>query len=140
MAWEPAAAYHSRHTAAEREGGLVLADTLGSARQPRARPSLWEEADQATVEVRMRRRDRRNVNRHAMGVGFCSSVHAPCSQSASNSGLVCSLLAEVASKEAAAAGKLDEAGEGIRRAVHPRYLGHVADEPVERDVPATMRD
>ncbi len=38
-----------------------------------------------------------------------------------------------------AAGKLEEAGEGILSAVHPRYLGHVADEPVERDVPATMR-
>jgi hypothetical protein len=51
-----------------------------------------------------------------------------------------SLLVELAWKEAAATGKLEEAGEGIRSAVHPRYLGHVADEPVEPDVPATMRD
>jgi hypothetical protein len=61
-------------------------------------------------------------------------------QSVSNCVLVCSLLVELAWKEAAAAGKLEEVGEGIRHAVHPRYLGHVADEPVERDVPATMCD
>jgi hypothetical protein len=61
-------------------------------------------------------------------------------QSVSNRVSVCSLLVELAWKEAAAAGKLDKAGEGIRSAGHPRYLGHVTDEQVERDVPANMRD
>ncbi len=61
-------------------------------------------------------------------------------QSMSNCVSVYSLLVELAWKEAAAAGKLEEAGEGIRRAVHSRYLGDVADEPVVRDVPANMND
>jgi hypothetical protein len=42
--------------------------------------------------------------------------------------LGCSLLLELAWKEAAAAGKLEEAGEGIHSAVHPRYLLYLAEE------------
>jgi hypothetical protein len=79
-----------------------------------------------------------------MLVDVCLCMHrrarAADPQSVSNRVSVCSLLVELAWKEAAAAGKLDEAGEGIRSAVHPRYLGDVADEPVVRDVPANMCD
>ena len=77
-------------------------------------------------------------------VDVCLCMHrrarAADPQSVSNRVSVCSLLVELAWKEAAAAGKLDEAGEGIRSAVHPRYLGDVADEPVVRDVPVNMCD
>jgi hypothetical protein len=50
-------------------------------------------------------------------------------------------LVMLARQAAAAAGSREvRGGASIHSAVHPRYLGHVADEPVERDVPATMRD
>ena len=61
-------------------------------------------------------------------------------QGVSNCVSVYLLLVELAWKKAAAAGKLEMAAEGIHSAVHARYLGHVADEPVERDVPAAKRD
>ena len=77
-------------------------------------------------------------------VDVCLCMHrrarAADPQSVSNRVSVCSMLVELAWKEAAAAGKLDEAGEGIRSAVHPRYFGDVSDEQVVRDVPANMRD
>jgi hypothetical protein len=56
----------------------------------------------------------------------------------SNCVSVCSLLLELAWKDAA--GKLEGAGEGIQSAVHLCDLRHVADEPVESDVPANKRD
>jgi hypothetical protein len=34
---------------------------------------------------------------------------------------------------------VEEGGGGVRGVVHPCYLGHVADEQVERDVPANKR-
>ena len=133
MASEPAAAYREL-TPAEREGALILADALGSAR---ARPTLWEEAEAAYHhgEVGMRRRDRRNVNGLCV-LGMQRCAHAADPQRVSHCVSLYSLLVELAWKEAAAAGKQEEAGEGIRSAVHPRYLGHVTDEKVERDVPA----
>jgi hypothetical protein len=90
----------------------------------------------------MLRRDRCKRERLRDG---CSHVrlcvnrlpHETNPHSVCNGASPCSLLLELAWKEAA--GKLG-AGEGIRSAAHPRYLGDVADEQVERDIPANMRD
>ncbi len=43
-------------------------------------------------------------------------------------------------RRGASAGGEVGGGASIRSAVHLRYLGHVANEQVERDVPASMRD